>query len=77
MSIKDLKKSDSKKPVVKDLPKVEEVKTRKADSEKLKHQAIIRFTDLELEELDKLGLVYNGKVDNKRLREYIIKQLND
>lgn len=72
MSIKDLQNKSSKKPAVKDLPPIEEVKARKAENEKLKHQAIVRFNDLELEMLNKLGLVYNGKVDNKRLREFII-----
>jgi len=70
MSIKDLKKS-SKPPIEQE----KEIVARKKEADKLKHQSVIRFTDSELEQLNNLGLVYNGKIDNKRLREFIISKI--
>ena len=74
MSIKDLKKNQHEKPPIKD--EIEVKQGRKEEADKLKHQSVIRFTDRELAQLDNLGLIYNGKIDNKRLREFILNQLN-
>jgi len=68
MSLKDLKPSNDPKP---DIREVKEVKTRKKEKDKLKHTSSVRFTDTELVELDRIGLVYNGKIDTKRLRMFI------
>lgn len=74
--IKDLVKNQHEKPPVKDELENQAVKqVRKLEADKLKHQAVIRFTDKELAQLDKIGLVHNDKVDNKRLREFIISKL--
>ena len=75
MGIKDLVKNQHEKPPVQDDELKTEVKARKADEDKLKHQSVIRFTDKELSQLDKMGLVYNGKIDNKRLREFIVSKI--
>lgn len=75
MSIKDLKKNQHEKPPVQDEEIKTDVKARKADEDKLKHQSVIRFTDKELAIMDKMGLVYNGKIDNKRLREFIVSKI--
>ena len=75
MGIKDLKKNQHEKPPVKDDTEAPVKQARKADEDKLKHQSVIRFTDKELSQLDKMGLVYNGKIDNKRLREFIVSKI--
>jgi hypothetical protein len=72
MSIKSLKDTSAGKST----PKQDKEKiSRKLEEDKLKHQAVIRFSDLELESLDRVGLVYNGKVDNRRLREFILSKI--
>lgn len=82
MSIKDLKKTTMKKPSVKDIAPVAatpaapaKTSSRKAEEDKLKHQAIVRFTDKELAKMESLGLLRKGKIDNRELRDFIVSKL--
>lgn len=73
MSIKNLKKVPKKKLSVEDVTPTKQ--SRKAEEDKLKHQAIVRFTDKELVKMEALGLLRKGKVDNRELRDFIVSKL--